>query len=381
MTVVAAAGVVAPGCSATEPGWIEFEDEHITAVGRGSGRERRPPDAVLDDAILVPGFVDLQVNGVGAIDFAHAGTDGWRAALREQAAHGVTSCCPTLVSAPLPWYAERLAVAAQLLDPETDSGAEALGACVVGLHLEGPFLGGAPGAHVVEHLRPVDLGWLREIVTGLPGLVRIVTLAPEADHGFEAIRFLREAGVVVGLGHSVATYDVACRAADAGAQLVTHCFNGMSPLHHREPGLPGAALDDARLTPSLIADLVHVHPALLRLAANAKRNVVLVTDAVAVGAGTIGDVVMVEHDGAARLADGTLAGSVLTMDQAVRNVVGLGVSLARAAEMAATVPCELLGLRDRGVIEAGRRADVVAVTRKSLAVQAVWIGGRPVEAP
>ena len=115
-------------------------------------------------------------------------------------------------------------------------------------------------------------------------------------------------------------------AADAGATLVTHLFNGMRPFNHREPGLAGAALDDPRLTPSLIADLVHVHPAALRLAIGAKRSVALVTDAVAVDAGTIGDVVMQERDGAARLADGTLAGSMLTMDRAVRNVVDLGLS-------------------------------------------------------
>jgi N-acetylglucosamine-6-phosphate deacetylase len=140
----------------------------------------------------------------------------------------------------------------------------------------------------------------------------------------------------------------------------------------------GAALDDARLTPSLIADLVHVHPAALRLAIGAKRSVALVTDAVAVDAGTVGDVVMEERDGAARLTDGTLAGSVLTMDRAVRNVVDLGFSLVRAVEMASTVPAAILGCTDRGRLVAGRRADIVALDRESLAVRAVWVGGEPV---
>jgi N-acetylglucosamine-6-phosphate deacetylase len=149
----------------------------------------------------------------------------------------------------------------------------------------------------------------------------------------------------------------------------------MTALHHREPGLVGAALDDPRLTPSLIADLVHVHPVALRVAIRAKRSVALVTDAVAVAEGIGWD----ERDGAARLADGTLAGSVLSMDAAVRHVVGLGVPLARAAEMAATVPCEVLGLADRGRIEPGRRADLVALDRETLAVRAVWIGGNRIE--
>jgi N-acetylglucosamine-6-phosphate deacetylase len=189
---------------------------------------------------------------------------------------------------------------------------------------------------------------------------------------------LGDAGVVVAIGHSTATYEETRAAADAGATVVTHLFNGMGPFNHRNPGVAGAALDDPRLTPSLIADLVHVHPAALRLAIGAKRSVALVTDAVAVGAGTAGDVVMLERDGAARLVDGTLAGSVLGMDRAVCNVVGLGVPLERAVEMASTIPSEILGLTDRGRLEPGRRADIVALDRESLRATAVWVGGRPV---
>jgi N-acetylglucosamine-6-phosphate deacetylase len=374
MTVVGAAGVIAAGCRADEPGWVEFDAGRIVAVGRG-----RPAIATfVDDAVLVPGFVDIQVNGVDGDDFAHADAAGWYRALQTQARHGVTACCPTLVSAPLASYAEPLAIAGTIASPDVHAAREPLGAMVLGVHLEGPFLGGAPGAHVVEHLRPVDLPWLRALLDDAPGLVRIMTLAPEADAGFAGTRALRAAGVVVAIGHSTASYDETRAAADAGATVVTHLFNGMGPFNHRNPGVAGAALDDPRLTPSLIADLVHVHPAALRLAIGAKRSVALVTDAVAVGAGTVGDVVMVEHDGAARLADGTLAGSVLGMDEAVRNVVGLGVPLARAVEMAATVPSEILGLSDRGRLEVGRRADIVALDRASLRVTAVWIGGRRV---
>jgi N-acetylglucosamine-6-phosphate deacetylase len=398
MTIVAGGGLVAPGFDSDEPGWVEIAGSRIVAVGRGTRSTSR--SLTLDDAVLVPGFVDIQVNGVDAIDFAHAGTSEWRDALVAQARHGVTGCCPTLVSAPLASYAQPLAVASSVADDVTVD--LAVGANLLGIHLEGPFLGGAPGAHPVDCLRPVDLPWLHGILERVPGLVRVVTLAHEADPGFAGIRALREAGVVVAIGHSTATYDETRAATDAGASAVTHLFNGMGPFHHREPGVAGAALDDPRLTPSIIADLVHVHPAALRLAVRAKRSVALVTDAVAVGAGTIGDVVMQEssrssrdqcaterrsargcdhvarRDGAARLADGTLAGSILTMDRAVRNVVDLGFSLERAVELASTVPCEMLGLADRGVLEPGRRADIVALDRETLAVVAVWVGGKPV---
>jgi N-acetylglucosamine-6-phosphate deacetylase len=370
MTVVSGAGIVAPGFDPDEPGWIEIEDGLIASTGRGA----RSGADTLDDAVLVPGFVDMQVNGVGAIDFAHAGVADWQAALQAQASHGVTGCCPTLVSAPLASYAEPLTIAATVAAGEPTAGTEATS--LIGVHLEGPFLGGAPGAHPVEYLQPVDLVWLTETLERAPGLVRVVTLAPEADAGFAAIRALHAAGVVVAIGHSTATYDETRAAADAGARAVTHLFNGMGPFNHREPGVAGAALDDPRLTPTLIADLVHVHPAALRLAIRAKRSVALVTDAVAVGAGTIGAVVMSERDGAARLADGTLAGSVLTMDRAVRNVVDLGFPLERAVEMASTVPSELLGCTDRGRLEPGRRADIVALDRSTLGVRAVWIAGR-----
>jgi len=365
MTVVAGAGIVADGLPLDEPAWVELDGDRITGVGRGT----RAGAHVVDDAVLVPGFVDLQVNGVGPVDFATADAAAWRGALREQARHGVTACCPTLVSAPLDAYVAPLAVASALARADAD------GAVIVGVHLEGPFLGGAPGAHVVEYLRPADESWLRGVLDAHPGLVRVVTLAPEADPGLRATRLLHDAGVVVAIGHSTATYDAARAAAAAGASLVTHLYNGMGPFNHRDPGVVGAALDDPRLTPSLIADLVHVHPAALRLAIGAKRSVALVTDAVAVGGALEWDV----RDGAARLADGTLAGAVQPMDAAVRNVVALGVPLERAIELASTIPSEVLGATDRGRLEPGRRADVVALDRESLKVRAVWIGGRPVE--
>jgi N-acetylglucosamine-6-phosphate deacetylase len=358
--VLASAALCPPGPPA--PGWVAIDDGMIVDVGSGPA-----PAGALDASsmLLVPGFVDVQVNGGDTVDFVSADPDGWRAAGRAQLEHGVTAYCPTFVTSELDEYAPALERARAA---RSDAAKQPLPA-IIGVHLEGPFLGGAPGAHPVGLLRAADREWLRELLDAFPDLVTIMTLAPEADPRLEATRFLHERGVTVALGHSTATYEEARAAADAGARLVTHLFNGMGPLHHREPGLAGAALDDDRLTPTLIADLVHVHPAALRLAVARKHNIALVTDRVAVAR------VRVTEDGAARFADGTLVGSTLSMDRAVRNVVDLDVPVERAVEMASTVPAAVLGLTDRGRIFPGARADLVALDPDSLAVRAVWLAG------
>jgi N-acetylglucosamine-6-phosphate deacetylase len=363
-TVLAGAVVGRPAVT-----WIAFDGGHIVDVG-----EDDPPRGAIDlrGRVIAPGFIDLQVNGVGAIDFAVAAPDDLAAAARRLVTHGVTTFCPTVVSAPLATYPDVLARIAAARAAGADDDHEA-GARIAGAHLEGPFLGDAPGAHDTSAIRAVDPATIDAWIAA--DIVSIVTLAPEADPGFGATRALAAAGIVVALGHTRASYDDARAAADAGARAVTHLFNGMAPLHHREPAVAGAALDDDRLTPTLIADLVHVHPAALRLAIARKRNVALVSDAVAVERGTVGSVRVVERDGAPRLPDGTLAGSSLTLDRAVRNIVGLGIPLDRAVEMAATIPANLLGLRDRGRVVTGARADVVVLDPHTVTVNSVWRGG------
>jgi N-acetylglucosamine-6-phosphate deacetylase len=276
-------------------------------------------------------------------------------------AQGVTTWLPALLSAPLEAYAARL--------KRVGAAAERLGArpAIVGVHLEGPFLGQMRGAHAAELVRPVDLDWLAT----LPDGVALVTLAPEQPRAIDAVDLLAARGTLVALGHSAASFDQAVLAIDAGARLVTHCFNAMPPLHHRRPGLVGAALFDPRVAVSLIADLVHVHPSAIGIAFRAKgaARVALVTDSVA----TSGPV-----EGAPRLPDGTLAGSVLTMDAAVRNVVRQArVTLPDAVRAASTTPADLLGLDGRGRLEPGGRADVVALDDE-LHVAEVWIGGEQV---
>jgi N-acetylglucosamine-6-phosphate deacetylase len=362
---IAADGVCPPG--PPERGWVVVDGPVIAEVGRG-----RAPGRALDlgDSLLVPGLLDLQVNGVGDVDLAVADEDGWRRAGDALLGSGTTGYCPTLVTAPLDTYAPALERLARVRATQAVSRPE-----VLGVHLEGPFLGGAPGAHPVALVRSAEPVWLGDLLDGHPDLVAMVTLAPEADPGLVTTRVLVARGVVVALGHSTASYAEALAAADAGATVVTHLFNGMAAFHHREPGLAGAALDDHRLTPTLIADLVHVHPAVLRTAIARKRSVALVSDAVAAGAGTVRGIRVAQRDGAARLPDGTLAGSTLSMDRAVRNVVSLGVPVERAIEMASTIPAEVLDLPDRGRLAPRARADVVALDRASLAVRAVWVGG------
>ena len=317
------------------PGTIEIEDGRIVDVREG-GRNAL-------DVTLAPGFVDVQVND-------------WAQLEPGLLAQGVTAWCPTLVTSQIESYAAELdTIAAR----QPDSAPAILGA-----HLEGPFLGGAPGAHPVDLLRPLDAEW----IAALPDVVRLMTIAPELDGAPDVIAALVGRGVVVSLGHSTATYEQTLAALDAGATMVTHLFNGMGPLHHRTPGLLGAALTDRRVYAGLIADLVHVHPAAIALAFAAKGadRIVLVTDAVAW-----------PHpiDDAPRLADGTLAGSCLTMDRAIANVVRhAGVALPDAIRAASTTPADLMGATDRGRIASGARADLVALD-DDLRVVTTWIAG------
>ncbi len=361
MTILAAPRILCTG-GAAPPGppatWIAVESGLIEEIGYGIV----PADAIdVGDLLLAPAFIDIQVNGIGDVDFSHTDADGYARAEAQLLTHGVTTFLPTLITAPMDSFPPALEVLAS--------------AGAFGAHLEGPFLGGAPGAHPREWLREADIEWTASLLESFPGFIRVVTLAPEVDEDAALTGYLARAGVVVSLGHSVCGYDEARACVDAGARGVTHLFNAMSALHHRAPGLAGAALDDDRLTPSLIADLVHVHPAMVRLACARKRNIALVSDAIGVDAQWATSRGVRVFEAAPRLPGGTLAGSILTMDRAVQNCVSIGVDVERAVEMASTIPAELLGLDDRGTIAVGKRADLVALDASDLSVRAVWKQG------
>lgn len=342
-------------------------DAAVELDDRGVVMAVRPAAGPVEHHTLVPGLVDLQVNGHDDVDVATARDGDWERLDRLLLAQGVTAWCPTLVTAPLATFAaplDRIAVAAARPGAHPE---------VLGAHLEGPFLGGRPGAHPIDLIRGVDRSWLDD----LPDHVVLITAAAECVDAAGLWAWAGEHGVLASVGHSAADAATATVAFDAGARMVTHLFNAMSGLDHRAPGVAAAALLDDRVTAGLIADGVHVHPDLVRLAFRVKGpdRIALVTDAVAWRARTIGHIRMT-HDGTApRRADGTLAGTALTMDRAVANVVAWGATdLVGAVRSAATTPADLLGRPDLGRIAAGARADLAALDADG-SCRATWLSG------
>ncbi|MGN6379700.1 MAG: N-acetylglucosamine-6-phosphate deacetylase [Gaiellales bacterium] len=362
-----------------EPGYVLVTDGRVTEVGRGTPPRR--PDLALGTGYLVPGLIDLQVNGYFGVNLADVEPAGWALVARRLPETGITAFLPTFVTAPVAEMSHALRCASVLVaDPPA-------GARVLGVHMEGPFL--APsraGAHRREWMVTPTQATVANLLAAGAGALRVVTLAPEVKGGLAAVAALASAGVVVSVGHSDATARQVAAAADAGARMVTHLFNAQRPLHHREPGVVGHALTDSRLTSGLIADLTHVAAAACAIAfAAAPGRICLVTDASA-AAGMApgryrlgGKLVEVRpgDDQAPRLADGTLAGSVLRMDRAMANAVAAGVGLAEAVAAATRIPADVLGRPDLGRLNPGAAADLVWLD-DDLRAQATWVAGERV---
>ena len=358
----------------------------IAAVGPAS--DVAPPqssDVERIDArggIIVPGFIDLQINGAAGILFTDEPTeealDAMTAVLPQ---FGCTSLLPTLLSCSEETTHLALAAAAKACS-RPPSGAQ-----VLGVHMEGPFLHpDRVGAHDRTHLRLPSTADLKRWLQSSDGALRLLTLAPELPGAPEVIREAVRGGVAVAVGHTAATYEQTAEAADLGATMVTHLFNATGGLSAREPGTAGAALSLATLAAGIIADGVHLHPATVRTVVRAKgaERVALVTDAMPpVGAtaqefSLLGRRVTV-RDGACRLDDGTLAGSVLTMDQALRNVVEwTGLPLQDALGMATLLPARIIGADAfKGSLDVDKDADIVVLDR-DLRVLLTIVGGRVV---
>ena len=337
-----------------------------------------PPDAERVDAsglLLSPGFIDLQLNGAFGQDFTAAPQTIWEVGSKLPR-YGVTAFLPTIITSP----PETVAAARKVLlagPPKNYAGAIPLG-----LHLEGPFLNPAKrGAHDASLMR---LPTLKDVADWSPAQgVRLVTLAPELPGALEVIRALCARGVLVSAGHSMADFDQAQAALQAGAGYGTHIFNAMPALEHRAPGLAGALLADRQAVIGLIADGIHLHPAVVRLIWRSKgpEQVNLVTDAMAAlgnppGRYQLGKFEVLVDETSARLNDGRLAGSILSLDQAVRNLIGFA-DCAQAEAIAAVtrVPARALRLADRGSLRAGMRADLTLLTG-DLRVAATIVGGR-----
>lgn len=328
-------------------GDVEIVDGVIVDVGLGDGTPGR---------IAVPGFVDLQVNGFGGVDFLAAGADDYRRAGEALLQTGVTAFQPTFITA-----AESAMVDALRAMPPNGSAPH-----VVGAHLEGPFLSPERlGTHPFEHRRDPDLELLDRLLD--VGRVTEMTLAPELAGADALIRRLLDRGVVVSAGHTNATADVAREAFDLGISTTTHLFNAMRPFRSRDPGIIGVALTRPDVSVQLIVDGHHLaDETVLLVWAAAAGRLALVSDATAgagVGGGSyqLGDVSIEVENGVPTREDGVLAGTVLTMIEAVRNLHALGISFEDAVGAATEVPARIVGRSDLGALEPGGAADVVVL--------------------
>jgi N-acetylglucosamine-6-phosphate deacetylase len=324
--------------------------------------------------IALPGFIDLHVHGGGGFD-TMGGGDAIAHIARCHAVHGTTSLLATTMTAPV----IEIEAALRALAPHVHTRPPGA-ARVLGVHLEGPYINpGKLGAQpdFASTATVADVMALHALAP-----IRLITIAPELPGHLALIVALRAAGFVLQVGHSAGSYDDGVAALNAGATGFTHLFNAMTAFHHRAPGMAGAALAHAQRA-ELIPDLLHVHPGAMRAALRAIPDVYCVTDSTAAAGMPDGDYSLGRHTvtkclGGVRLADGTLAGSTLTMDQALRNLVGLGLTLADASRRTASIAAVHLGLTDRGQLINGHHADLVIFDR-DLQLTQVLVEGEAVE--
>ena len=360
----------------TPQGWVRGQLQH--AQGRIVAVVGKPVDernvGLSSLPRLLPGFVDLHVHGGGGHD-TMAGGDAALQMARTHARHGTTSLLATTMTAPR----DEIETALRALAPfvtQRPSGAARL----LGVHLEGPYinpgkLGAQPDFATTATLQEV-------LALHALAPLKLITIAPEIPGHLALIVALREHGFVVQVGHSAGTYEDGVAALEAGASGFTHLFNAMTGLHQRAPGMAGAALAHAQRA-EVIPDLLHVHPGAIRAALRCIPGLYCVTDATAAAGMPDGDYRLGRHTvtkclGGVRLADGTLAGSTLTMDQALRNLVGLGLTLAEASRRTSTLAAEHLGLADRGRLAPGAWVDVVRLDR-DLQLTGVVVEGETIE--
>ncbi|WP_027815706.1 N-acetylglucosamine-6-phosphate deacetylase [Paraburkholderia bannensis] len=353
----------------TPDGWINgtltFENGRITSI------EGESADPAKNDApYILPGFIDLHVHGGGGADVMEAG-NAIETIARTHARYGTTSLLATTMTAPRDELMNVVAGLGDVARKRTPGGAR-----VLGVHLEGPYinpgkLGAQPDAAVSAVLDEV-----LKYLSIAP--IRVVTVAPEIAGHIEIIGEMAARGVRVQIGHTLATYDDAVNALKHGACGFTHLFNAMSPLHHRNPGVVGAALAHAEYA-EIIPDLLHVHPGAIRAALRAIPRLYVVTDSTSAtgmpdGEYRLGSQHVTKCLGGVRLADGTLAGSTLTMDQALRNLVSLGLPIADVSARLSRYAADYLGIEDRGRLQRGAWADVNVFDR-DLALTATYVEG------
>jgi N-acetylglucosamine-6-phosphate deacetylase len=372
-TVVHASRILTPEEELTDS-IIVIEDGRIAAMGHRD--EMRVPagtdDFVASGMTVVPGFVDVHIHGAGGHDVMEASARALDRITSAVARHGTTSFVATTVSAPIEDTCRSLeGIARYIREHEAYSGDARPVAEILGIHLEGPFISKAKrGVHPAESLAKPSVETLKTLLAAADGLVKIVTVAPELPGAIELIEAIVAAKVVAALGHTDADYDQARAAIHAGARHAVHVYNAMRPFEHRDPGIVGAILTDPEVTAEIIADGVHVAAPAIQVLIGCKGadSVLLVSDGIAAtgmpdGNYRLGNFDVTVKDGVCRSSEGKLAGSTLTLDRAIRNLVALGVSLQDAVRMATILPARRLGLAGKkGIIAVGADADLVALT-------------------
>ncbi|KUI16848.1 N-acetylglucosamine-6-phosphate deacetylase [Mycobacterium sp. GA-1285] len=374
MTLIAAGTIVLED-RVCKPGWLATSGGRI--IDCAPGPPPRPPDHDFADHVVVPGFVDMHVHGGGGASYADGISSEIEQAAEFHLRHGTTTTVASLVTASPEDLLRQVRVLSEMTRQKT----------VAGVHLEGPWLSAVRcGAHDATLMRDPDPAEIDALLTAADGTIRMVTLAPELPGSQDAITRIVDADVVVAIGHTDAGYDDARRAIESGVTVGTHVFNAMRPLHHRDPGPALALLEDPGITVELIADGVHLHPALVRqvIETVGPGRVALITDAMAAaglpdGSFRIGAVEVEVTDRVARVrGESTIAGSTTTMDRLFRTAVGqLGGSdeaLVKAARMTATTPARALKLDRVGSLRVGMDANCV-VLEEDLRVQQVMRNG------
>jgi len=340
-----------------EEGQIEIQESTIQYVG-----QRIPSNGEITDyggSWIVPGFIDIHVHGLAGYDAMDKDPDSIKQISKHLAQKGVTGFLATAQTAPYEEIIEALKRIKQVKQ-------KVPGAKVLGSHLEGPYISPNRIGAQREYIRKPVIEELETLLAASGGTLRLVTLAPEFMNGIDAVRYLRENGVVVSAGHTDASYAEANDAFEAGVSLLGHLWNGMRGLHHREPGIVGAALMTRDVMVELIADCHHVHPAILGLTVRLKGidNVVLVSDSIKPAGLPDGEHVIdgrtfLIEDGFIKLESGVIAGSSIGLNQAVQNMVEkVGVTIPDAIQMATDNPARLLGLKTKGRLENGYDADI-----------------------
>jgi N-acetylglucosamine-6-phosphate deacetylase len=354
------------------------EDQHVVEVTSRAARPIPAGARVVDfgDAVLAPGFLDIHIHGAGGHDVMEANPASLSAVEQLIAQHGVTGYFPTTVTAPVDQILSALERLATAIEDSERSGKQkrapdGLRANPLGIHLEGPFIShGRPGVHPPGDLQLPTLALFERFWQAARGHIRIMTIAPELDGAPEVIADAAKRGVCVSMGHSDADLEAARAGVVAGTRHATHTFNAMRPLHHREPGIVGEVLTNPQLTADIIADGIHLHPSIVQLflEAKGKENAVLITDAISAtgmpdGRYPLGSFEVDLKDGKA-LYNGRLAGSILTLDVAVRNVMRFAHwDLQQTLRTATLNPARVAGLANRGQLQPGAPADIVVLSQ------------------